>query len=77
MFFNSSWIKLRIAMLPHTIILEPVQECIFASFVGALSFGYLFGQQAMFPFLAFHFIYWATCDFILIKTLQVNKFFVK
>uniref|UniRef100_A0A1I8BA95 Ceramide glucosyltransferase n=1 Tax=Meloidogyne hapla TaxID=6305 RepID=A0A1I8BA95_MELHA len=64
------WIKLRIAMLPHTIILEPVQECIFSSFVGALSFGYIFGHQAIFPFLAFHFIYWATCDFILIRTLQ-------
>ncbi|KAF7635578.1 hypothetical protein Mgra_00004965 [Meloidogyne graminicola] len=64
------WVKLRIAMLPHTIILEPAQECFFSSLVGALSFGCLFGNQVIFPFLAFHYIYWATCDFILLRTLQ-------
>jgi hypothetical protein len=63
-------------MLPHTIILEPAQECVFASFIGAFYFGHMFGIQAIFPFLAFHFIYWAICDFILLCTLQVIFIFL-
>jgi hypothetical protein len=68
-----SWIKLRIAMLPHTIILEPAQECVVASIIGALSITHFFGIQALPLFLAFHYIYWAICDYILIHIFQVSN----
>ncbi|KAI3418922.1 hypothetical protein GPALN_008019 [Globodera pallida] len=64
------WIKLRIAMLPHTILLEPAQECLVASFVGAFSVAQFFGLSAVPLFLIAHFAYWCLGDFLLLITLQ-------
>lgn len=64
------WIKLRIAMLPHTILLEPAQECVCSSLIGALSVAQFLGHQWVPAFLAFHYIYWASCDFLLLRTMQ-------
>ncbi|KAL3119085.1 hypothetical protein niasHT_003868 [Heterodera trifolii] len=64
------WIKLRIAMLPHTILLEPAQECVVASLVGVFSVSQIFGSSAIPLFLFVHFAYWCLCDFMLLLILQ-------
>uniref|UniRef100_A0A1I8AVW7 ceramide glucosyltransferase n=1 Tax=Steinernema glaseri TaxID=37863 RepID=A0A1I8AVW7_9BILA len=63
------WIKLRVAMLPHTIILEPLQDCFLSGIIGAVSSYYLFSWN---PFLYFlvHVGYWCTCDYILLSVME-------
>lgn len=66
------WARLRIAMLPHMIVLEPSQECFVSAILGACAFGYL-TQSIYFSigFALWHVLYWAVCDFILISIVQV------
>ncbi|KAI6242795.1 Ceramide glucosyltransferase [Aphelenchoides fujianensis] len=65
------WARLRVAMLPHMIILEPSQECFVSSLLGACALGYL--TESLYVALVFvvlHVGYWAICDYTLITLLQ-------
>ncbi|VDK67339.1 unnamed protein product [Litomosoides sigmodontis] len=66
------WIKLRIAMLPHTIILEPLQDCFLSSVLGCCAVLILFPSSPIYVFyyLVSHLTYWIFCDYTLIHLVQ-------
>lgn len=68
------WARLRIAMLPHMIVLEPSQECFMSAILGACAIGYL-TQSAYFSllFVGWHILYWAICDYILSRIIHQNS----
>ncbi|VIO94170.1 Uncharacterized protein BM_BM4607 [Brugia malayi] len=66
------WIKLRIAMLPHTIILEPLQDCFLSGILGCCAILILLPSSPIYIFyyFIFHLIYWISCDYTLIHLVQ-------
>ncbi|VDD93611.1 unnamed protein product [Enterobius vermicularis] len=66
------WIKLRLAMLPHTIILEPLQDCFVSGILGGCCLLVLFPVSPLFFVYYFigHLIYWISCDYLLIHLVQ-------
>lgn len=71
--FVYRWIKLRLAMLPHTIILEPLQDCFVSGILGGCCLLVLFPVSPLFFVYYFigHLIYWISCDYLLIHLVQV------
>jgi len=74
----SRWIKLRSAMVPHTIILEPLSECMLSGALAAGSAYILFRVDPVCFYLV-HILAWFICDWILIHIVQngalpFNKF---
>ncbi|VDO51670.1 unnamed protein product [Onchocerca flexuosa] len=66
------WIKLRIAMLPHTAILEPLHDCFLSGILGCYAISILLSSSPIhvFYYFIFHLIYWISCDYILIHLVQ-------
>lgn len=66
------WIKLRVAMLPHTIILEPLQDCFLSGILGCCSVLILFSDSPLYVlyYLIAHLIYWISCDYLLIHLVR-------
>lgn len=74
----SRWIKLRSAMLPHTILLEPISECMLSGALASLAAHILFKIDPV-PFYMVHILVWFMFDWILIHVVQngnlpFNKF---
>ncbi|PAV82885.1 hypothetical protein WR25_21153 [Diploscapter pachys] len=65
----SRWVKLRIAMLPHIIIVEPIQDCFTCGVLASLATSYLFGWNPLVHF-TLHIIYWFTSDWTLNRMMQ-------
>uniref|UniRef100_A0A1I7WRR0 Ceramide glucosyltransferase n=1 Tax=Heterorhabditis bacteriophora TaxID=37862 RepID=A0A1I7WRR0_HETBA len=63
------WMKLRIAMLPHMMLVEPLQDCFISGLLGSLSAWYLFGINFIL-YSIIHCFAWFLCDYALIRTLQ-------
>jgi len=63
------WAKLRVAMLPHTIFLEPLSECFVLGACAAWSANYLFGWEPLVFFLV-HVLVWFFFDWILLSVVQ-------
>lgn len=63
------WVKLRIAMLPHIILVEPLQDCFPSGLIMSYSLNYLFGFNVM-TILVLHTIYWITMDYSLMTSMQ-------
>ena len=68
--FVFSWIKLRSAMLPHTILLEPISECMLSGALASLAAHILFKIDPV-PFYMVHILVWCMFDWILIHVVQV------
>lgn len=67
------WVKLRIAMVPHTIILEPLSECLILGACAAWSAHTLSGGSIdPYAFYMVHILVWFLLDWILLNIMQVH-----
>lgn len=67
------WAKLRVAMLPHIIIFEPLSECMVIGGCAAWAVRELFKWDAL-AFYLIHILAWFMCDWILLSIVQVYWF---
>ncbi|KAJ1525825.1 hypothetical protein ONE63_009026 [Megalurothrips usitatus] len=63
------WIKLRLAMIPLTTIIEPLSECVLLGAASAWAFRYLFRWDPLVFFMV-HLLIWFLCDFVLLSIIQ-------
>lgn len=63
------WTKLRIAMLPHTIFLEPLSECMVIGACAAWAVNFLFMWDPLVFYLV-HILVWFFMDWILLSVVQ-------
>ncbi|PIC22057.1 hypothetical protein B9Z55_026670 [Caenorhabditis nigoni] len=61
--------KLRIAMMPQVILVEPLQDCFPAGIIMALSVHYLFDITIPMLFVI-HFFFWISMDYMIMRVLQ-------
>jgi len=71
-FFNrvTRWTKLRIAMVPVTIVFEPLSKCMVLGALAAWANYKLFACSPLGIYLL-HILVWLILDYILLKTVQV------
>jgi len=72
------WVKLRIAMLPLTLIFEPLSECLVLGACTSWAVNFLFNWDPLLFYLV-HILVWFFCDWILLSIVQnghlpFNKF---
>lgn len=66
------WVKLRIAMVPHTIVLEPLSECLILGACAAWAAHTLSsGSIDPYAFYLVHVLVWFLLDWILLNVMQV------
>jgi ceramide glucosyltransferase len=65
----SRWAKLRFAMVPHTIVLEPLSECLILGLIASWALNFLF-QVDPFAVYLFHVLTWFLLDFSLLTIIQ-------
>jgi ceramide glucosyltransferase len=63
------WAKLRIAMIPHMILLEPLSECLMLGVLAAWAVSFLF-QCDPFAVYLFHMLLWFLLDYVLLCIVQ-------
>ncbi|XP_041348253.1 ceramide glucosyltransferase-like isoform X2 [Gigantopelta aegis] len=69
------WCKLRFAMLPHLMFLEPISECIIMGVCAALAFQYLFDFSPL-AFFLLHVLVWFLLDYLLISMCEGGPFHI-
>ncbi|CAI2355947.1 unnamed protein product [Caenorhabditis sp. 36 PRJEB53466] len=68
----SRWVKLRAAMLPHIMLVEPIQDCFPSGIVMSMSLHYLFGLSFWLTYPA-HCLFWINMDFSLMSCIWDYK----
>ncbi|XP_066985299.1 ceramide glucosyltransferase [Macrobrachium rosenbergii] len=63
------WCKLRVAMVPHTIVLEPFSECMILGLVASWAATVLFHADYL-TFFLFHTLTWSLADWIMLNIVQ-------
>lgn len=66
------WMKLRMAMLFHTFLLEPLQEPIICGILGGISLNYFFNINIFFYIIP-HLLLWCIFDYNLLRILDNSK----
>ncbi|XP_050527625.1 ceramide glucosyltransferase [Daktulosphaira vitifoliae] len=64
------WVKLRAAMVPHTIVLEPLSECLILGALAAWSTHTLMPMIDPYAFYLVHILVWFLLDWILLNIMQ-------
>lgn len=64
------WAKLRVAMVPTLILLEPMAECLVVGLFAAWSVSVLFHWDSL-VFYLIHILVWFLSDWILLSIVQV------
>ncbi|XP_067640467.1 ceramide glucosyltransferase [Eurosta solidaginis] len=67
------WAKLRVAMVPTTILLEPLSECMLLGALASWSAGLLFSWDPLVFYLV-HVLTWCLSDWILLSIVQNGAF---
>lgn len=70
-FLKYRWAKLRINMLPATIICEPISECFVASLIIGWAVHHMFRWDIMVFFMC-HCLAWFIFDYIQLRAVQVG-----
>lgn len=65
------WAKLRVAMVPTLILLEPMAECLILGACAAWSVSFLFHWDSL-VFYLIHILMWFLSDWLLLSIVQVN-----
>ena len=68
--FSFRWTKLRSAMCPHTIFLEPLSECMLLGCLSAWAVNFLFRWDPI-SFFLIHVLLWFIMDWTLLHIVQV------
>ncbi|KAK4287841.1 hypothetical protein Pmani_039102 [Petrolisthes manimaculis] len=63
------WCKLRIAMVPHTLVLEPFSECMVLGLVASWA-GCVLLHADYLTFFLFHTLSWSLADWIMLNIVQ-------
>ncbi|EYB94230.1 hypothetical protein Y032_0174g467 [Ancylostoma ceylanicum] len=71
----SRWMQLRIAMLPHMMVVEPLQDCFMAGLIGCLCASHLFSFNPYIYYVV-HCTAWCMCDYALNRSIQMFFFLV-
>lgn len=66
------WAKLRVAMMPTLILLEPMAECLVLGALAAWSVYFLFRWDSL-VFYLIHILLWFLSDWILLSIVQVSN----
>ena len=66
------WAKLRAALVPLTIILEPVSECMLLGLLNSWAVTVLFPWSGL-AFFFVHMLLWFVLDYILLQVVQVSS----
>lgn len=65
---RARWVRLRKYIVTAATLVEPITESIVCGIMGAIGFNHLFGVSIL-AFLAVHWTWWFTNDFLLYRTL--------
>lgn len=66
------WAKLRVAMVPTTILLEPMSECLVVGAFASWAVSILFAWDSL-VFYLIHILMWFLSDWILLSIVQVRE----
>ena len=69
--FVFRWSQLRMALLPHLILLEPFSECMLVGLTASWAIEYLFGISSMGIFLM-HILVWFLLDYSMLRLVEVR-----
>ncbi|KAB7505471.1 Ceramide glucosyltransferase, partial [Armadillidium nasatum] len=65
------WCKLRVSMVPHTLVLEPITECVLLGLIGSWA-GMVLLRADFLTFFLFHTLAWLFFDWIMLNIVQCS-----
>lgn len=71
LFHVARWAKLRSAVQPFIILLEPASECLLCGLIASWVMTVLFGWSPV-AFFFVHVLVWFVLDYILLRVIQVS-----